>query len=885
MEYNKKEEDDHPYPLQNIDKIQVLQETRVFNETPIKPRHCVFLITKLLYCLGQGEIFSATEATDIFFNLTKLFISEDPKLRRMLYLGIRELSRYAEQVFVASNSLVKDMNSNLGEEYKANAIRTLRTITDVSMFGTLDRHLKQAVVDQSASVASAALLTGLHLTDVNLELVKKWTNELQSALKNRYHMVQYHALALAYKLRHQDALAVSKLVSSNISNFRSPLAHTLLIKYAVRVLIAENNPESERTVSILKYLDTCLSYRNDMIVLESAKALCSLQLSPKELTPAVTALQAFLSSGKPVQRFAAIQVLNKLAAKYPALVSLCNTEMEGLVTDANRNIATLAITTLLKTGNESNIDRLMKQITRFMSDMPDEFKVIVVQAIRALCLKYPQKHHSMLSFLSNGLREEGSYDYKKSIVDTIITIIEQIPDSKENGIDILCEFIEDCEFTLLLQQVLHFLGEEGPKSQKPSKCIRYIYNRVILESAPVRASAVISLAKFAASVPSLRPSIYVILQRTLQDNDDEVRDRAVFYLQVLRSENEDQIRKLILEGFHFNVKNLEKSLSSYLNTSHETPFDITDVPVADEDVTPVSTEEVEHPSSDKQQARATTPTTTAPSSAIEAESYENLLANVPQLAKMGAPFKSSRPVSLTEGDADYVVNCIKHIYKDYVVFQFNVKNKVESQRLKNIVVEMDIKTVEGLDDDIMVKALTLPYNATEAAFVRMRITEPGTFPVGSLSNTLKFTVLDADQDDDEDAEGDEDEFDLEDISLTIGDYLRNSNVSFKEEWEGLGEDNESVTDFIPYSNRDDLQDSIDRVISTSGLKSMNDPKVPPNKKVHTIFFAGKFTTGNLVLVQAQLGEKNKQVLMKLAVRAENEELRNKVLEALSSKSK
>jgi hypothetical protein len=49
----------------------------------------------------------------------------------MLYLGIRELSKYAEQVFVASNSLVKDMNSNLGEEYKANAIRTLRTITDV----------------------------------------------------------------------------------------------------------------------------------------------------------------------------------------------------------------------------------------------------------------------------------------------------------------------------------------------------------------------------------------------------------------------------------------------------------------------------------------------------------------------------------------------------------------------------------------------------------------------------------------------------------------------------------------------------------------------------------------------------------------------------------
>jgi len=38
---------------------------------------------------------------------------------------------------------------------------------------------------------------------------------------------------------------------------------------------------------------------------------------------------------------------------------------------------------LSKTGSESSVDRLMKQITSFMSEIPDEFKVVVVQAIRS----------------------------------------------------------------------------------------------------------------------------------------------------------------------------------------------------------------------------------------------------------------------------------------------------------------------------------------------------------------------------------------------------------------------------------------------------------------------------------------------------------------------
>lgn len=69
--------------------------------------------------------------------------------------------------------------------------------------------------------------------------------------------------------------------------------------------------------------------------------------------------------------------------------------MESLIADQNRSIATLAITTLLKTGNEGSVDRLMKQILNFMSDIADEFKIVVVDAIRSLCLKFPLKHRSL----------------------------------------------------------------------------------------------------------------------------------------------------------------------------------------------------------------------------------------------------------------------------------------------------------------------------------------------------------------------------------------------------------------------------------------------------------------------------------------------------------
>jgi coatomer protein complex subunit gamma len=463
--------------------------------------------------------------------MTKLFQSKDVLLRRMLYLCIKEMATIANDVIIVTSSLTKDMT---GKEdlYRGPAIRALCRITDNTMLQSIERYMKQAIVDKSPSVSSAALVSSLHLMKQGPEVVKRWVNEVTETVNSDNVMVQYHALGLLYQIKKNDKLAITKLVGKfSKSSLRSPYAYCFLIRVAARQLEEEKDGFDK---SLFDFIESCLRHKSDMVIYEAASAIVSLKsTTTKELASAVSVLQLLCSSPKPSLRFAAVKTLNKISITHPAAVTACNLDLENLITDQNRSIATLAITTLLKTGNESSVERLMKQIASFMSEISDEFKIVVVEAIRSLCLKFPRKHSVMMTFLASMLREDGGYEYKRSIVNTIITIIEDNPEAKEAGLSHLCEFIEDCDYLQLATRILHLLGREGPRTTTPAKYIRYIYNRVILESAEVRAAAVSSLAKFGASSDDLLPSILVLLQRSMLDEDDEVRDRAAFFFQVL----------------------------------------------------------------------------------------------------------------------------------------------------------------------------------------------------------------------------------------------------------------------------------------------------------------------------------------------------------------
>lgn len=172
----KEEEDTGGSPYATLDKTIVLQEARYFNETPVNPRKCSHILSKILYLLNQGEKFSTQEATDAFFATTKLFQSKDVMLRRMVYLCIKELSKLSQDVIIVTSSLTKDMT---GKEdlYRAAAIRALCSITDSTMLQAIERYMKQAIVDKNPAVSSASLVSALHLSFTAPDLVRRWTNE------------------------------------------------------------------------------------------------------------------------------------------------------------------------------------------------------------------------------------------------------------------------------------------------------------------------------------------------------------------------------------------------------------------------------------------------------------------------------------------------------------------------------------------------------------------------------------------------------------------------------------------------------------------------------------------------------------------------------------
>ncbi|KAJ6365116.1 hypothetical protein OIU76_029979 [Salix suchowensis] len=726
----------------------------------LDPRRCSQVITKLLYLLNQGDSFTKVEATEVFFSVTKLFQSKDLGLRRMVYLIIKELSPSADEVIIVTSSLMKDMNSKT-DMYRANAIRVLCRITDGTLLTQIERYLKQAIVDKNPVVASAALVSGIHLLQTNPEIVKRWSNEVQEAVQSRAALVQFHALALLQQIRQNDRLAVSKLVTSlTRGTVRSPLAQCLLIRYTSQVIRESNTQTGDRP--FYDFLESCLRHKAEMVIFEAARAITELSgVTSRELTPAITVLQLFLSSSKPVLRFAAVRTLNKVAMTHPMAVTNCNIDMESLISDQNRSIATLAITTLLKTGNESSVDRLMKQITNFMSDIADEFKIVVVEAIRSLCLKFPLKYRSLMNFLSNILREEGGFEYKKAIVDSIVILIRDIPEAKESGLLHLCEFIEDCEFTYLSTQILHFLGIEGPKTTDPSKYIRYIYNRVHLENATVRAAAVSTLAKFGAMVDALKPRIFVLLRRCIFDSDDEVRDRATLYLNTLGGDGEvvetDKDVKIFLFGdLDIPLVNLETSLKNY--EPSEESFDIDSVP-----------KEVKSQPLVEKKAPAGPPSTV--------DAYERLLSSIPEFSNFGKLFKSSSPVELTEAETEYAVNVVKHIFDRHVVFQYNCINTIPEQLLENVSVIVDASEAEDFAEVTSKPVRSLPYDTPGQTFVAFEKPD-GITAVGKFSNMLRFIVKEVDPSTGEaEEDGVEDEYQLEDLEVVAADYMMKVGVS------------------------------------------------------------------------------------------------------------
>jgi coatomer protein complex subunit gamma len=617
-----------------------------------------------------------------------------------------------------------------------------------------------------------------------------------------------------------------------------------------------------------------------------------------------------------VAKFTAIRILHKFASIRPSAVIICNIDIETLISNSNRSIATFAITTLLKTGNEASVDRLMKQISSFMSDITDEFKITIVEAIRTLCLKFPRKQAGMLSFLSGVLRDEGGYEFKKTVVESMFDLIKFVPESREDALAHLCEFIEDCEFTKLAVRVLHLLGSEGPKTASPTKYIRYIYNRVVLENAIVRAAAVTALAKFGVSAkdggkvdPEVKKSVIVLLTRCLDDPDDEVRDRAALNLRLIKEEDQDVAEKFVKNDSLFSLPIFEHQLVMYVTGDDSTfskPFDLGSIPIVTREQAHAEERSLKLLSADTPTLKA--PTTGVPRPAASAASaaeaatsavaatqkYAQQLAAVPELKSYGTLLKSSTEVELTESETEYVVTAVKHIFKEHLVLQFNVKNTLPDSVLEEVsmITTPSEEEESQLEEDFIIPIPKLTAQEPGTVYVSFKRTSEEGYPIGSFTNVLKFTSKEIDPASGEpEEEGYEDEYQVEDLELLSGDYLVPAFTgSWDNVWEQVGAAGEEATEAYALGTElkgiqgtfvcPSLYFSTALIIATEAVEALtkqlymqplDGSDVAVNTTTHVLKLLGKTVNGGRVVAQIRMAYSNKQgVALKATVRAEEE---------------
>lgn len=861
-----------------------------------------------------------TEATDLFFASTKLFVDvEDASLRRLVYLFIKEIQPLCDpsDVIIVTSCLTKDMTCDVGL-YRANAIRVLVHIIDSSFLGSIERYIKQAILDNDYYVANSALVSASHLfsqSTENATIVRKWVGEVQEMLiqrskgKSEYNMVQSNAMRLLCQMKSHDRLGMAKLLQQFSgyagSNIRSPLAIVIVIRLAGKLLIEEvanygNSGGDIRSVSSLSklcfdFLESSLEHSDNMISYEAARVICLIpNIGTHELSRSMECFRGMLFSEKPSVRYAAIKTL--CTVDKPRAVALCNEGLEACVADENKQIATLAVSTLLKSGNEATIDKVLGILPSLMSAIEDEQKISILDSLEHICLLYPSKHRAIVGFLSIVLREEGGFDFKLSIVNSIVSLIRKVPETAESSLLILCEFIDDCEYSTLSTHTMHIIAQIGPKTRSPARYIPFIYNRVILENATVRSAAISVLSKFAAHCPSLRSSILGLLKHSLNDEDDEVRDRASIAVNVLKEAMElnpyiapdledynevvdepvegDVAALVFLQHMPMNFKRLESSIKSYTSTPG--------LMESDEQLTFSSLPIIEDSQEDNGNIDDTLLSLGNKLTETKIHDPAAAVYAIPELASFGRVFRSSTPTELSEEETEYVVRCIKHVMPEHIILQFIIQNTVEDQRLVNctVAIEGDSQCFEVAGE---VAAESIKYGETANAFTVVTRNPDEPLAPCNFECALHFGVIQVDPNSGEDeSDALDEEYPLEELELSTSDFMAKVAVpNFRASWNGTNDTNEALGKFTLQLKS--MAEAVSSVIKLLGMVACDGTGQPPksDNKPRMLHLSGQFVGGHEVLARAQLTTRKDGVMLKVAIRSDDKSVSDSVMSCIN----
>jgi coatomer subunit gamma len=382
---------------------------------------------------------------------------------------------------------------------------------------------------------------------INPDAIKRLAPEAQQIFADTKEISQFHAANLIYLLRSNDAIALQKMVKDLLQN-----AHPLSMLFALSVYEAsiKHTSKHSRGLVDLKPLLRLQGKYNLVSIAASRVILKSEQLSADH-TAAIANINSYLSSKNLICRFTALRLLGEIAHLNASSLVQCIPELEHLIaSDVNKTLSTLAIAVLLKLGSETSIEGLLKRLDSLSTNsfaISDDFRLLILDALKELCIKFPSRSGALLDYLGKSLRDESGVEFKATTIDVIFEILNTSTSSSDDALCQLGEFIEDSDHALLTILSLKILGTvdflKRAKHSTISLIIRCVANRIILEETDVRLASIKCLSNIASQLNCkdasedrhLINSIKQIFEESIRNDESlELVQTCSFYLGILR---------------------------------------------------------------------------------------------------------------------------------------------------------------------------------------------------------------------------------------------------------------------------------------------------------------------------------------------------------------
>lgn len=882
------------------------------------------------------------EVAALFDAVIELCKHDGHVLRQFVHLIIKEMYKLPNldlarfRLFLTSQ-VSKDAEGNQVQNnsvknpvriVQPNAARALCRLFEASTAQSLSTKIEPLIVDPESSIQSAALVSLYHTLPLGLSHLRPLQVKIQEVPKKIEEgfrtqkdaglsaWPEYHALGLDYRNRlapemmAKDYIRSSTGGSRNIRRLQGSASKVFFARFAAEM--AEKSNYRQGAIEFLKeQLNSFQSIEYDptvsgakesfvlkrsMVALEAAKTICQIEdIDRGSLDEAVQKLVEMANNSHQVVKFAGMRTLCSVASTYPDMVRRHNDSIRKQMKNSNKDIGSFATTTLLKTADEVDVDILMKEVGSLMTSATNDFKVVIVEAVTALCLKFPSKKTALAKFLGDYLKDEGSYEFKRAMIEGMFDLVKSIPDTKKDVLNQLCEFIEDCEYPSLTIRVLHVIGTEGPTVEQATPFIRYIYNRLVLENALVRAAAVTALSKFGVGQkePELKRSVHVLLSRSLDDEDDEVRDRAALSLRLMDDEDEKS-RELVRNDSMYSLAEFEDRLALYVSaddrSSFNEPFDLSLVPIVSRDKALSETRAKKllgsttpkppaaSKSSDRQGAD-----NFAPSYLAAQKTYTQELQAIPEFSGYGNLLTSSRADEISTGDI--VITVVKHFYDEHVVFQFNVATEMDGAVLEDVRVDSypDSENVfyEAAEWTIPCTGVTKEQPGIVYSSHKKTDSAGRYLPqTAGFSSDLRFTMKNTQSPDETGMSHEEvlDRFSINPTDVLMPAYAG----SFDSVWQQPYADAYEYTWPKPIFLTS-IEDYVESTLTALHLQALDGTDVVTSKMIHKLYLYGRTIYGGKVAVMVSIVRKPSSptdYLLKVDVKSEEKGLANLIAEAM-----